>query len=520
MAANAPAQQPTPAPAPSAAQPPASPPAAAPLPAAAPVAPVAIAAISLPADNKAGVSIRAALPHRLRRRSAGQGRPDRARRAHDGGGRRRRARRQGAARSALPIAAELDVRVDREETTFTARVHHAALDKLLPIFSDVLVKPRWDAKEFSRIRDSVVSEISKSLRQARDEELGKEALAELMYRGHPYGHLIEGHIGDLHSITLEDAKAQAARVFTLDRLTIGVSGGYPPDLPARLQKAFAGLPAQGAPMIAIPQIAAAVRHPRVLLVEKQSGSTAISLGTPWTLAHGDPDWAALSVARSAFGEHRQMSGRLMSRLRELRGLNYGDYAYIEFYKQEGGDASTAQTGRARHQQDFTMWLRSVQNDNRLFALRGALYELDRSLHEEPFTEEEVARTKGFLDGYLLLFDQTDARKLGYALDDNFYGQSNFLAAWRQSLDGVDAKAVNAAWQKWVHPEDLQIVMAGPDMAKLKAELLANAPSPIHYAKGSEKPQAVLDADVKIASFPIGASGDGDVEVVPVEKLFE
>ena len=47
-------------------------------------------------------------------------------------------------------------------------------------------------------------------------------------------------------------------------------------------------------------------------------------------------------------------------------------------------------------------------------LRGALYELQRSLKDEPFSADEVESTKAFLDGYVLLFAQTDARHHGRA----------------------------------------------------------------------------------------------------------
>jgi zinc protease len=493
-----------------------------PAPAAPPPGPkpvVSIAAMTLPADSKAGVSI--ALRFRTGSIDDPQGKFGitnlAARVMAEGGAGSYDAKT--LLEALFPIAADVRVRVDREQTTFIAHVHRDALDKLLPIFTSVLTQPRWDRREFARIRESVVSEISKSLRQARDEDLGKEALAELMYRGHPYGHLIEGHVRDLNSMTLDEVRAHAQRVFTLDRLTIGVSGGYPEALPAKLQTLLQSLPSQSEPT-PFPSMATGVRHPKILLVEKQSASTAISIGTPWALGHGDADWAALSIARSAIGEHRQSNGRLMQRLREMRGLNYGDYAYIEFFKQEGGDASTAQTGRARHQQDFTLWLRPMQNENRLFALRAALYELDRSLHDEPFSGDEVARSKGFLDGYLLLFDQTDARKLGYALDDQLLGQTNFLRTWRQSLDGIDAAQVNEAWRKWVHPEELQIVMAGPGMAALKAEILANTPSPMHYKKGSTQSEALLGMDAKISSYPLQGISDADIEVISVDKLFE
>ena len=424
----------------------------------------------------------------------------------------------------FPIAAELSVRVDKEETTFNARVHRDALARLLPILTDVVLHPRWDEKEFSRIRDSTVNDVEKRLRQGDDENLGKQALAELIYRNHPYGRLTEGHAGDLQAITLAEAKAQAAKFFTQDRLTIGVSGGYPAGLPRELKKTLAALPRSGPPATAIPQAQPAAR-PRFLLIEKPGASTAISMGMPWTLSHSDADWAAMSIARSAMGEHRQFNGRLMARLRELRGLNYGDYAYIEHFEQQGGDAATAQLGRARHQQDFTVWLRPVQNDNRLFAVRAALVELQHSLKDEPFSAAEVEQTKGFLDGYILLFDQTDQRKLGYALDDSIHGMSGFLPKWRSALRDVTADEVNAAWRKWVNPGRLQIVMVGPDMAALKREILANHLSPMHYQTDAQgnvppKPKELLDADAVIEKFPLGAPTDADVQVIQADRMFE
>ena len=260
-------------------------------------------------------------------------------------------------------------------------------------------------------------------------------------------------------------------------------------------------------------------------MEKSADSTAISIGLPYALSHKDADWPAMSVARSAFGEHRQFNGRLMQRLREARGLNYGDYAYIEHFEQEGFEAATAQTGRARHQQDFTIWLRPVRDDNRLFALRATLYELARSLGEEPFSQEEVEQNKGFLDGYILLFDQTDARRLGYALDDQFYGMPGFLATWRSGLRFVTPDQVNAAWRKWIDPSKLEIVLAGKDMASVKKTVLANDPTPINYqrdasGKTPEKPPAQLATDKEIEKFPFGARGDADVEVTPVDRMFE
>ena len=414
----------------------------------------------------------------------------------------------------FPMAAELNSRVDKEETTFSALVHKDHLSKLLPILTDVLLHPRWDPAEFKRLREVAINDIEKRLRQGDDENLGKESLLELLYRDHPYGRLTLGHASNLKALSLGDLQAQAARIFTADRLTVGVAGGYPQRLGEQLSSTLAALPAKSEKPAAIPT--ARPHGPRFLLVEKLADSTAISMGFPWTLSRKDPDWPAMSVARSALGEHRQSSGRLFQRLREMRGLNYGDYAYLEHFQQEGYAEATAQLGRPRLQQYFSIWLRPVRNDNRLFALRAALHELTRSLTTDPFSEDEVERTKSFLDGYILLFDQTDERKLGYALDDAFYGMSGFLGAWRASLRNVNAAQVNAAWRKWIDPARLEIVLAGTGMAEVKKTLLSNEATPIHYADPAKK----LPDDDEIAKFPFGANGDKDVEVVPVEKMFE
>jgi zinc protease len=386
----------------------------------------------------------------------------------------------------FPIATDIVARVDKEQTTFAATVHRDNLQKLVPILTDVVVHPRWDPREFERLRDAQVLDVEKRLRQGDDENLGKETLSETLYRGHPYGRLTAGHATDLRSMTLDELRDHAAKVFTAGRLTVGVAGGYAADLPDRVASAASQLPrGRGDPV----QVPSQKPHgPRYLLVEKPAESTAISCGIPWTLSRKDRDWPAMSLARSAFGEHRQFNGRLMQRLRELRGLNYGDYAYIEHFQQEGGDAATAQLGRARHQQYFSIWVRPVQNDNRLFALRAALYELQRSQGAEPFSDGDIEQTKGF-------------------------------------LRDVDTAQVNAAWKKWVKPEALQCVLVGPGMAEVKKALLSDAETPMHYQKDAqgnvpEKPRELLDQDRDVNRTSFGAKGDDDVQIVPVEKMFE
>ncbi|GEJ57574.1 M16 family metallopeptidase [Anaeromyxobacter diazotrophicus] len=419
------------------------------------------------------------------------------------------------ARALYPMAAELTAVTAKETTVFAGRCPKEDLERFLPILEDVVRAPRFDPAELERLRRRAIDAVAKRLRSESDEELGKEALGLMLYRGHPYGHFTGGTVQGLQAITADDVAAHWRRVFTQARMSVGAAGGYQGDLPARLARDLAGLPA-GAPR---PALAPPVtRAPRFLLVEKPSAPTAISMGMTWDVRRGDPDFPALVVAVSALGEHRQGAAfRLFKELREVRGLNYGDYAYPEHFVQAPGSALPA-VNHPRTYQEFTVWLRPVEPQHRLFAVRAALYEVDRWV-KEGLGQEELDRVKRFLAGYTLTFDQADTRRLGYALDDRFYGLDQpWLATFRNRLATLTLDEVNAALRHHVDPARLRIAVATHGAAELQAELRSGAPSPISYPV--PKPPAVLAADRVIERFPLGIAGPDDVKVVKADELFE
>jgi zinc protease len=286
----------------------------------------------------------------------------------------------------------------------------------------------------------------------------------------------------------------------------------------RVLDGLAALPEKGAPAAALPPLDSARdarKGPRVLVVEKDTDSTAFSLGYPYDLKRGDADWPAMVLATSAFGEHRQFVGRLMIRLRERRGLNYGDYAYAEHFEQ-AGDSTFALTGIGRSQQLFSIWLRPVEPHQAAFALRAALYET-KLLVEKGLDAAELERAKSFLDGYTRLWDQTALRRVGYALDERFYGTPGYLANLRARLATLTLDEVNAAIRKWIVPDKLRVAIVTRDGAALVKQLTSDAPTPITYT--AEKPAELVAEDKTIAAFPLGLKA-ADVKVVKASELFE
>jgi zinc protease len=418
-------------------------------------------------------------------------------------------------RALYPLAAELSAQTGKETTVFVGRCPKEQLERFLPILEDVVARPRFDAREFERLKSRAVDFIEKTLRTENDEELGKETLAHMLYGSHPYGHPTRGTVQGLRSISLDDVRAHWKRVVAKARLVVGAAGAYDGDLPARVARDLASLP-EGAPQTPVP--APRTDAPRFLLVEKASTPTAISMGFTWDVKRGDPDFPALVLAVSALGEHRQGAAfRLFKQLREVRGLNYGDYAYPEHFEQARGSA-LPQVNRPRTHQEFTIWIRPVEPQHRLFAIRAALYEVDRWVRDG-LAPDELDRVRKFLEGYTLTFDQTDSRRLGYALDDRFYGLSKpWLDTLRERLRTLTVDEVNAAVKRHVDPSRLRIAVATHGAAELASEIRSGAPSPITYAV--PKPKEVLEADKAIERFPLGIRGAEDVKVVKVEELFE
>ncbi|MBX5482044.1 MAG: insulinase family protein [Myxococcaceae bacterium] len=393
----------------------------------------------------------------------------------------------------FPMAAELSVTTDKEFTAFTGRVHKDNLDRFFDIFTDVLLHPRFDPKEFERLRTDAVNQVRNELRGQDDETFGKVALDALIYEGTPYAHYTGGTVQGLSSLTLEDIKAHWKNVFTQDRLIIGLAGAVDDALKAKVTERLAALPPKGVPAVSFPKIP--LRRGYTWILEKPVLSTAISMGYTWDLRRGDPDYFPIALALSYLGEHRQFNGVLFNELREKRGLNYGDYAYAEHFIQEGW-GTFALTNIGRSQQDFSIWLRPVESPNALFATRGAVYFLDR-LVKEGIPEHKFELTRGFLMGYTRLWEQSDARRLGYAIDSIVYDTPNFLDQYRAALQKMTVADVNAAVKRHLSPERLNYVFVAPDAAALKKLLVEQPAQPLSYP--TPKPPAVLEEDKRIAA---------------------
>ncbi|MDY7228795.1 M16 family metallopeptidase [Hyalangium rubrum] len=413
----------------------------------------------------------------------------------------------------FPMAAELQVLPDKEFTTFSGRVHKDFLPRFLKIFTDVLLEPRYEKSEFERLRTDALNTVRNQLRNENDERLGQVALDALLYRGHPYAHFVGGTVKGLESLTLEDVKAHARRIFTQDRLVIGLAGPVDEALKQSLTSRLSALPATGAPRVELPPVQP--MPGRAVVLQKPTSSTAVSMGYVTPLRRGDPDFFPVAFALSYLGEHRQSHGVLFQELREKRGLNYGNYAYAEHFAEQPGTTFN-RTNIARTQQDITLWVRPVVPTHAVFATHGAVYYLDR-LVRQGMSRDAFEQSRGFLLSYTRLWEQTDQRRLGYAIDSRFYGTPDFLEQYRKALTDMTPEAVQEAVRRRLSPSALSFAFVTQDAPALVSALKSPTPAPITYA--SPKQPELLAEDKAILLHPLPLRTDA-IEVLSASDFME
>jgi zinc protease len=414
-----------------------------------------------------------------------------------------------------PMAASIEAQPDREVTTFVGEVHRDHLRAFYEIFTGLLLTPRFDPADFQRNRDLLVTQLETNLRGNDDEALGKEVLNLMLYEGHPYGRPDAGTVQGLKSITLADLKAHYRRHYTRANVVLGVAGGYPPAMIDDLKADFAALPAGAAARAALPR-PKPIAGMQVTFVEKPAPATAISMGFPIGVSRADKDFYALMVANSYLGEHRTFSGRLMNIMRGDRGLNYGDYSYIENFIQDGG--STFPLPNApRRQQFFSIWIRPVQRDNALFALRQATRELQRVV-DKGLTAEEFESARRFVSNYSRLWVQSLSRRLGYQMDSEYYGTAFFIDRVQEELRRLKVEDVNAALKRHLNARNLKVAIVTDGAEGLRDLLLSGKPTPIAYQVPTTRDD-LLKEDKEIEAYPLPLNKER-VRIVRAQDLFE
>lgn len=345
---------------------------------------------------------------------------------------------QGFAIRSEELAARISFDAGRDTVSVSAQFLTETAPEAIALLNTALTQPRFDADAVERVRGQMVASLR---RDALDpNSMASRAFAENAYPGHPYARPSDGTPDSVAALTRDDLIRAHTGAIARDRVHIGVAGDIDAATLAPLLDAlFEGVPEAGSPL---PPQATFAAEPGLTQVPFDGPQSVIAFGHRG-IPRDDPDFLTAYVVNEIVGGGR-FGTRLMTELREKRGLTYGVGAFLA-----SGFLGESYQGRL-----------SVSN-----ADAGTVVELIRAewekLAREGVTAEELERIQTYLTGaYPLRFDGNGAIA-GIMASMQFQGFGiDYVNTRNDMVAGVTLDAANAIAKRLYQPDALHFVVVG------------------------------------------------------------
>jgi zinc protease len=423
-------------------------------------------------------------------------------------------------------AARPTVQVEKQVTTFRMTVPRDVFPQFVrQVLRPMFQQPLWTAAELDRLRRETLVSIESQIRFEQQELLGLLALDSWIFEGTPLGHLSIGTVSGLRAVTRSDLQAFYRRHYRSGNMLVASS--IPEGEHRRML--LSALPRGGRAAQARPVQAAAVRGRELLIITQPNAiATGLHAGFPIPVDRSHPDYWPLFVANVFLGTHRDSFGRLYQLIREERGYNYGNYSYIEYFHLPPYYLFPP-LNTPRRSQYFSLWIRPVGDSYAHFLLKAMTYELERFLREG-LTDLQVEQAKVKARTLYLNYAESRSRRLGYRLDDAFYGMRDhgYLETMLKRIDAVTPKQANDALRRHLQAANLKyVVVTNEKNAQQLADDIAsdrNVTSKTleeyHISEpiAAEK-QAMLEHDRRWKEHPLNIARER-IRIVPAAQMFE
>ncbi len=357
--------------------------------------------------------------------------------------------RDGAtlAADAARLGAELRVSPAAESTTVSLdALSGENLGPSLDILADVVLRPRFDKKDFARVVDEVTTGIVAARAEPRD-VAQRTFLAQLYGADHPYGVPSVGTEASVKALKLSDLTAHYAAQWHAGNAALVVSGNIDEaTLKPLLDARFGTWKAGKGGRTAVPAPVAPVKTRVVFVEQPGSVQSVINAGTLAPSRTSEPYWPA-QVAVTLFGG--MFSSRLNMNLREEHGWSYGAYAGF-------ADARDSSALIARS---------SVQADKTAPAVAEVLEEMGAQASRVPSAEEMTLVRDYLVKSLPGNFATNAAAAATYVSVPAFGLPATAWTDYGQSVTSVSADAAATAGKSLLDPAKSLVVVVGPRTAE-------------------------------------------------------
>ena len=224
---------------------------------------------------------------------------------------------QGFAAARDGLAAEFSFSSGTDSVGVSARFLTENRDQAVDLLRSALVNPRFDQVAVDRVRGQVIANLQSNEKDPGT--LAGEAFNRMAFGDHPYGSSGDGTIDSVTALTRDDIVAAHKGAIAHDRIYVAAAGDISAtDLGLLLDKLLGDLPKTGA---ALPSRVDWSLKGGVTVQDFPTPQSTILFGQQG-IKRDDPDFFAAYILNEILGGGR-FSARLMTEVREKRGLTYG-----------------------------------------------------------------------------------------------------------------------------------------------------------------------------------------------------
>ena len=312
------------------------------------------------------------------------------------------------------------------------------LPETLEILEDIVKHPTFEQKEIDTILERRKQEFL--IESDKVKTLASRAFTQNLYgKEHPYGNFVS--IEAFDELTRDEIVDFHKKTYIPQGTHIIISGQPGKNIKSLLNKYFGQKWNTNSPLPDWkPEIFQGTKK-EVYIPKADALQSAIKIGRPlFNKLH--PDFHGIQILNTILGGY--FGSRLMTNIREEKGLTYGISSFIMTYKHTG----------------FLVISTDVRAENRELAVEEIFNELKR-LREETISEEELTLVRNFLSGDMIRnFDGP------FATSDNYRGlidldiEPEYFHDFFNVLMQITAEDIKALAQKYLQEEDFITVVAG------------------------------------------------------------
>jgi zinc protease len=373
-----------------------------------------------------------------------------------------------------------------DASTVTLSTLTRNLDDTLEIWADVIAHPAFADKEFARVRDNLLTAVSR--RKDSPPTVASLVMARVLYGDkHPFGWPQAGVEDSLRKLTVADVKKFYDSYYAPRNAAVIAAGDITEsELRKKLDKALSGWKPRAARAPAPPAAPTADKR-RIVLVDKPGApQSSIRVGIVG-LRRSDPNYFPVLVMNQILGGSFY---RLDMNLRERQQWTYGARSTFEM-RRTPGPMSAGGEFVAAHTSDAV----------------GEILKEMKLMATADVTDEELARAKdNFIKAFPARFS-TRGGTAGLLAELAVYGlPDRFLHDYTKKLDAVTKADVKRVAAKYLPTDKMSIVVVG-DRASQEAELAKLAPVELRDLDGNTVAATAAARETGSAAAAAGGKSD-------------